>query len=114
VFGLQAMKGVKRDNPQDRKFKQLRQQRQRLPTTSTAHTPLADKLGTAEAKIRKEIAIMKKCRHPHVVRLLEVIDDRMQTKVYMGAFNSFFPSLIEIRDMRACLLVAFLRFKIFN
>ncbi|PCH42122.1 kinase-like protein, partial [Wolfiporia cocos MD-104 SS10] len=34
-------------------------------------------------KIRKEIAIMKKCRHPHVVRLLEVIDDRLAEKIYM-------------------------------
>ncbi|KDQ24235.1 hypothetical protein PLEOSDRAFT_1014978, partial [Pleurotus ostreatus PC15] len=34
-------------------------------------------------KIRREIAIMKKCRHAHVVRLIEVIDDRLRDKIYM-------------------------------
>lgn len=75
-----AMKSVRRDNPRAEQLKKLRQRR--LP--STAHTPLADRLNTTEAKIRKEIAIMKKCRHPHVVRLYEVIDDRMRDKIYMG------------------------------
>jgi serine/threonine protein kinase len=74
------MKSVRRDNPRAEQFKRLRQQR--LPTS--AHTPLSDRLNTTEAKIRKEIAIMKKCRHPHVVRLYEVIDDRMKDKIYMG------------------------------
>ncbi|KAG6917716.1 hypothetical protein DXG01_001367 [Tephrocybe rancida] len=73
------MKSVKRDNPRAKQLRQLRQQR--LPTS--AHTPLVDRLGTTEAKIRKEIAIMKKCRHPHVVRLYEVIDDRTRDKIYM-------------------------------
>ena len=35
--------------------------------------------------IREEIAIMKKCSHPHVVRLLEVIDDTAIDKIYLGA-----------------------------
>lgn len=74
-----AMKSVKRENPRAEQFKRFRQQR--LPTSP--HTPLADRLNTTEAKIRKEIAIMKKCRHPHVVRLYEVIDDRMKDKIYM-------------------------------
>ncbi|GLB40716.1 putative protein tyrosine kinase [Lyophyllum shimeji] len=74
-----AMKSVRRDNPRAKQFRQLRQQR--LPTS--AHTPLVDRLGTTEAKIRKEIAIMKKCRHPHVVRLYEIIDDRTRDKIYM-------------------------------
>ncbi|RIA89443.1 kinase-like domain-containing protein [Glomus cerebriforme] len=38
---------------------------------------------TNEQKIRKEIAIMKKCIHPHVVRLKEVIDNPMSRKIYM-------------------------------
>ncbi|CAG8460496.1 2085_t:CDS:10 [Ambispora leptoticha] len=36
-----------------------------------------------EQKIRKEIAILKKCAHPHVVSLKEVIDDPMSKKIYM-------------------------------
>ncbi|KAG6845245.1 hypothetical protein H0H87_011980 [Tephrocybe sp. NHM501043] len=74
-----AMKSVKRDNPRAKQFRMLRQQR--IP--ASAHTPLVDRLGTTEAKIRKEIAIMKKCRHPHVVRLYEIIDDRTRDKIYM-------------------------------
>ncbi|CAA7269548.1 unnamed protein product [Cyclocybe aegerita] len=74
-----AMKSVKRNNPRAEKMKML--QSHRMPTS--AHVSLADKLNTTEAKIRKEIAIMKKLRHPHVVRLYEVIDDRMKEKIYM-------------------------------
>jgi SNF1-activating kinase 1 len=33
--------------------------------------------------IRKEIAIMKKCRHMNLVRLVEVIDDSQAEKIYM-------------------------------
>lgn len=76
------MKSVKRDNPRAQQYRML--QKHRLPRSDNATTPLADRLNTTEAKIRKEIAIMKKCRHPHVVRLYEVIDDRMKDKIYMG------------------------------
>ena len=37
-----------------------------------------------ENKVRREIAIMKKCVHPHVVRLREVMDDPMSKKLYLG------------------------------
>jgi serine/threonine protein kinase len=36
-----------------------------------------------EAKIKKEIAILKKARHPNIVGLLEVIDDPNMKKVYI-------------------------------
>lgn len=36
-----------------------------------------------EQKIRREIAILKKCIHPHVVRLREVMDDPMSRKIYL-------------------------------
>ncbi|KAG6826378.1 hypothetical protein H0H92_016070 [Tricholoma furcatifolium] len=75
-----AMKSVKRDNPRAKQMRTLRQNRS-LPTSE--HTSVVDRLGTTEAKILKEIAIMKKCRHPHVVRLYEVIDDRSKEKIYM-------------------------------
>lgn len=35
------------------------------------------------AKVRKEIAILKKCRHDHIVALKEVIDDPLVDKIYM-------------------------------
>ncbi|KAG6332063.1 hypothetical protein ID866_7026 [Astraeus odoratus] len=75
----QAIKAVKRNNPRAEKMNLLR--RRNLPASS--HTPLTDKLGSLEQKIRKEIAIMKKCRHGHIVRLLEVIDDKLNERIYM-------------------------------
>ncbi|KAH7884289.1 kinase-like domain-containing protein [Phlebopus sp. FC_14] len=74
-----AIKAVKRNNPRAEKMNRLR--RRNLPTSP--HTPLTDKLGSLEQKIRKEIAIMKKCRHGHIVRLLEVIDDKLNERIYM-------------------------------
>ncbi|KAH0832988.1 kinase-like domain-containing protein [Lanmaoa asiatica] len=74
-----AIKVVKRNNPRAEKMNLLR--RRNLPTSP--HTPLTDKLGSLEQKIRKEIAIMKKCRHGHIVRLLEVIDDKLNDRIYM-------------------------------
>ncbi|ODV86764.1 hypothetical protein CANARDRAFT_184077, partial [[Candida] arabinofermentans NRRL YB-2248] len=38
---------------------------------------------TQEDKIRREIAIMKKCSHPHVVKLIEVLDAENSRKIYM-------------------------------
>lgn len=37
---------------------------------------------------------MKKCRHAHVVRLYEVIDDKLQNKIYMGASASLAQDLL--------------------
>ncbi|KAF2673719.1 kinase-like protein [Microthyrium microscopicum] len=39
--------------------------------------------GDQEAKIKQEIAILKKARHPNIVGLLEVIDDPAKKKVYI-------------------------------
>jgi serine/threonine protein kinase len=41
------------------------------------------RLGQPEEKVKKEIAILKKARHPNVVALLEVIDDPKLQKVYI-------------------------------
>ncbi|THV06330.1 kinase-like protein [Dendrothele bispora CBS 962.96] len=76
------MKIVKRDNPKakrERQYRQLRQQN--LPRTD--HVTVVDGIKTAEQEIRREIAIMKKCYHPHVVRLYEVIDDRKNDQIYL-------------------------------
>lgn len=37
-----------------------------------------------ENKIKREIAIMKKCHHPNIVNLIEVIDNFNSQKVYLG------------------------------
>lgn len=42
-----------------------------------------------EHKIRREIAIMKKCTHPNVVALQEVMDDPNSKKVYLGTLKAF-------------------------
>lgn len=44
---------------------------------------LTKRSASQEDKIRKEIAIMKKCNHPHVVKLLEVLDAENSRKIYM-------------------------------
>ncbi|KAH9970563.1 kinase-like domain-containing protein [Lactifluus volemus] len=77
---LFAIKVVPRHNPRADRLNQLK--RKRIPR-SGPHLPVTDNLGSQEYKIKKEIAIMKLCRHPHVVRLLEVIDDKLYQKVYM-------------------------------
>jgi hypothetical protein len=41
----------------------------------------------SEQKIQREIAILKKCVHPHVVMLREVIDDPASRKIYMGKWD---------------------------
>jgi len=72
---------VSRHNPRADRLNQLK--RRNIPR-SGPHLPVTDNLGSQEYKIKKEIAIMKLCRHPHIVRLLEVIDDKLYQKVYMG------------------------------
>ena len=78
---------MKRNNPRAEQMRNLR--KRRIPSAaSPGHVRLADgtmDIDSTEAKIKREIAIMKKLRHPHVVRLYEVIDDRMREKIYMGA-----------------------------
>jgi [calcium/calmodulin-dependent protein kinase] kinase len=45
--------------------------------------PRLGKSGSHEEKIKREIAILKKARHPNIVGLLEVIDDPDVKKVYI-------------------------------
>ena len=41
------------------------------------------RLGNPENEVKKEVAILKKARHEHIVALLEVIDDPDKAKVYI-------------------------------
>ena len=84
------MKVVSRKNPRQDRVKELRK-KTRLPASAPgAHMAVTDNLSSTEHKIRKEIAVMKKCKHPNVVRLLEVIDDKT-FKVTMNAPTADFP-----------------------
>jgi serine/threonine protein kinase len=51
----------------------------------------------AESKVRREIAIMKKCVHPNVVALREVMDDPNSKKIYLGSlpYSSMLTSVLE-------------------
>ncbi|KAJ7767221.1 kinase-like protein, partial [Mycena metata] len=51
-----------------------------LPRTADP-TALVDRRGTEEAKIRKEIAIMKKCDHPNIIKFFSFIDDQMSANI---------------------------------
>lgn len=73
-----AVKAVKRSNPRD-KIKLLRKNYQQTEQSTHDKHPWS----STENSIRKEIAIMRKCRHPNLVRLLEVIDDPRQEKIYI-------------------------------
>lgn len=47
-------------------------------------SPLHRKLNNEyELKIKREIAIMKKCNHKHIVKLKEVLDDEKSHKIYL-------------------------------
>ena len=41
------------------------------------------KSGDPDDEVKKEVAVLKKARHPHVVSLFEVIDDKDYDKVYL-------------------------------
>lgn len=97
---LQAIKAVKRKNPKVDKLSMLR--KRNLP--SSPHLPLTDQLGSTEHKIRKEIAIMKKCCHPHVVRLLEVIDDNLNERIFMGTSAHYSCRCVAHRSPSSCIL----------
>ncbi|KAF8236473.1 kinase-like protein [Tricholoma matsutake] len=71
-----ALKVVKRNSPRD-KIKLLRRNHRQ----NTGDRP---PLSSTEHSIRKEIAVMKKCRHANIVRLFEVIDDPQQDKIFLA------------------------------
>lgn len=66
---LVAIKIVSRKSKKDRLLRMRR----------TSHAPLGD----YETKIRREIAIMKRCDHKYIVKLKEVLDDLRLYKIYL-------------------------------
>jgi hypothetical protein len=51
---------------------------------------------STEHSIRREIAIMKRCRHANIASLLEVIDDTQHDKIYLGEFGLFPSGFISV------------------
>lgn len=76
----QAIKGVRKVNVQRDKIKMLRKINQQDASRVQAN-PLPN---STMNSIRKEIAIMNKCRHANLVRLFEIIDDPNAEKIYMS------------------------------
>ena len=74
----QAVKAIRRTNPRD-KIKLLRKNYQQ--NEGQDGPPI---MSSTMNNIRKEIAIMKKCRHMNLAHLVEVIDDPQADKIYMG------------------------------
>ena len=54
-----------------------------LPTRTKQRLGRPDQSAAHEAMLRREIAILKKCIHPHVVRLREVIEEPASDKIYL-------------------------------
>ncbi|CAH2355299.1 SNF1-activating kinase 1 [[Candida] railenensis] len=61
---------------------QSHQQQSQLSPNQQQHQQFK-KLNGYELKIKREIAIMKKCHHKHIVRLKEVLDDIKSYKIYL-------------------------------
>ncbi|KAJ7147097.1 kinase-like domain-containing protein [Mycena crocata] len=80
-----AMKKILRNNKKTENMNRLRANnpaRAAPPLPRTADpTALVDRRGTEEAKIRKEIAIMKKCDHPNIIKFYSFIDDQMSASI---------------------------------
>jgi len=75
-------------------MRELRRQQSTFPASD--HTPLTAKVSSTELKIRKEIAIMKKCRHANIVMLVEVIDDPISERIFMGERSVALGSSLHI------------------
>lgn len=76
------MKVVRRTSSYD-KTKMLRRSYQQYVNNEKIRP-----MSTTEHGIQKEIAIMKKCYHPNLVRLFEVIDDPRQEKIYISEYST--------------------------
>lgn len=83
----QAIKFVRRESRQGKMNKRYELLRQKNFPRSDNHTSVGDAIHSEENRIRKEIAVMKKLYHPHIVQLYEVLDDRLIQTIYLGAFQ---------------------------
>ncbi|KAF7312724.1 Other/CAMKK/ELM protein kinase [Mycena indigotica] len=81
-----ALKQVPRNNKRTENLQRLRDRnpaRSALPRTTSGPSPLVVRRGTEEVKVQKEVAIMKKCDHPNIVKIQDFIDDPCNDSVYI-------------------------------
>lgn len=81
-FRYCAIKSVARDGPQ--RGKSLRAAKSRRAAGNSSAGDGSTTGISADDKIKREVAIMKRLDHPNIVRLKEVIDDVKSKKVFMG------------------------------
>ena len=60
-----------------------RKSRKERPSLRMRKNSSAPVINEYELKVKREIAIMKKCRHKHIVALREVLDDLNSLKIYL-------------------------------
>lgn len=71
---------MKRENKQLDNLGLLTQNRKQRE----AGISVANKVKANERKIRREIAILKRLKHPNIVSLIEVLDDPTKKRVHIG------------------------------
>ncbi len=95
---LQAIKSLPRKHKNDR-YGQLSRENKFEKKLNIGYglpkTPISDKKLDAERKINREIAIMKKLDHAHVVKRLEVLADKTGKSIYIGTFSCYVSSVIS-------------------
>jgi Serine/threonine protein kinase len=72
---LVAIKIVNRKSKKERPALRMRR--------NSSKTQFNHQVNDYEMKIKREIAIMKKCNHKHIVKLKEVLDDQSSHKIYL-------------------------------
>ncbi|KAF7301645.1 Other/CAMKK/ELM protein kinase [Mycena indigotica] len=79
---LYALKQIPRNNKRTENLQRLRANNpaRLLPTSNNLSAPPK---GTEEAKIAKEVALMRSCHHPNIVRFQYFIDDKSNDSMYI-------------------------------
>lgn len=83
VGGNGCLVAVKKLWRKDKKSERFNKLRAPFPRHSSQHPPVVNKILTHEEQIMQEIRIMKKCHHPNVVSLYDVINDPLSRKIYI-------------------------------
>jgi serine/threonine protein kinase len=84
------MKRIARNNKKTENLERLRANNPARAPLSRTSDPmsLVDRRGTEEAKIRREIAIMKKCDHPNIIKFYSFIDDKLSANICLSEYYS--------------------------